>query len=69
MLAWLQRSEDLIGRLGLFSANEQAEDIATGDLKYLLVAAYIGDLQCNTDEHKPERRKDELENALHSYTR
>lgn len=33
----LQQCEGLIDKLGVFSSNEQKDDISTGDLKYLLV--------------------------------
>ena len=36
-IRWLQLSVHKVDSLGLFSPNEQAEDIATADLKYLLV--------------------------------
>lgn len=34
----LRKCEDMIGKLGLFSANETKEDISTGNLKYILVS-------------------------------
>ena len=33
----LQKCEDMVGKLGLFSSNETKEDISTNNLKYLLV--------------------------------
>jgi hypothetical protein len=33
----LNKCEDMINKLGLFSANETKEDISTTDLKYILV--------------------------------
>jgi len=41
---WLQSCSSMVATLGLFSSNEQAEDIATADLKYLLVPYLLGDL-------------------------
>ena len=35
--AMLQKCEDMVGKLGLFSSNETKEDISTNNLKYLLV--------------------------------
>lgn len=67
--ALLQRCEVLIEKLGVFSANEEVEDIATGDLKYLLVPGYLGDLQSETDEDQPEARRLSLTSALQSYSR
>lgn len=34
----LRQCEEMIGKLGLFSANETKEDISTTNLKYLLVS-------------------------------
>lgn len=34
----LQKCEDMIGKLGLFSANETKDDISTTNLKYILVS-------------------------------
>lgn len=33
----LQKCEDMVGKLGLFSSNETKEDISTNNLKYILV--------------------------------
>lgn len=40
LLALLQRCNQQVESLGLFSSNETIEDVATGDLKYLLVPHY-----------------------------
>lgn len=40
----LQKCQEIIDKLGLFSRNEDKDDISTGDLKYLLVPYYLGDL-------------------------
>lgn len=40
----LHQCEAMIDRLGLFSSNEEKEDISTADLKYLLVPYYLGEL-------------------------
>ncbi|KGN52420.1 PP2A regulatory subunit TAP46 [Cucumis sativus] len=40
----LRKCEDMIGKLGLFSANETKEDISTGNLKYILVPFYLAEL-------------------------
>ncbi len=68
-IASLQRCEHLVDSLGIFSANEQVEDIASGDLKYLLIAAYKGDIQSNTEVREPAARKAALATALASYSR
>ncbi|XP_021763893.1 PP2A regulatory subunit TAP46-like isoform X1 [Chenopodium quinoa] len=40
----LEKCEDMISRLGLFSTNETKEDISTANLKYILVPYYLGEL-------------------------
>ncbi len=42
--------------LGLFSSNEQAEDIATADLKYLLVPFILGDMVSRSRTQDLHRR-------------
>lgn len=43
-VACLKRALALVDSLGLFSPNEDKEDIATVDLKYLLTRAYLSEL-------------------------
>ncbi|KAL9256294.1 PP2A regulatory subunit TAP46-like protein [Drosera capensis] len=40
----LERCEEMIGKLGLFSSNETKQDISAANLKYLLVPYYLGEL-------------------------
>lgn len=40
----LEKCEEMISKLGLFSANETKDDISTTNLKYLLVPFYLGEL-------------------------
>lgn len=40
----LRKCQEIADRIGLFSTNEEKEDISTGDLKYLLVPYYLGEL-------------------------
>ncbi|XP_057798742.1 PP2A regulatory subunit TAP46 [Salvia miltiorrhiza] len=40
----LRKCEEMIGKLGLFSANETKDDISTANLKYILVPYYLGEL-------------------------
>ncbi|VFQ72654.1 unnamed protein product [Cuscuta campestris] len=40
-----RKCEDMISKLGLFSSNEKKDDISTGNLKYLLVPYYLGELE------------------------
>ncbi|MBA0665590.1 hypothetical protein Gohar_019849, partial [Gossypium harknessii] len=40
----LEKCEDMISKLGLFSSNETKDDISTNNLKYLLVPFYLAEL-------------------------
>ncbi|XP_054788414.1 PP2A regulatory subunit TAP46-like [Prosopis cineraria] len=40
----LRKCEDMINKLGLFSANETKDDISTTSLKYILVPFYLAEL-------------------------
>ncbi|KAI3409131.1 uncharacterized protein J3R85_019762 [Psidium guajava] len=40
----LRKCEDMISKLGLFSANETKDDISTSNLKYILVPFYLAEL-------------------------
>ncbi|OAY38906.1 PP2A regulatory subunit TAP46 [Manihot esculenta] len=40
----LERCEEMINKLGLFSANETKDDISTTNLKYILVPYYLAEL-------------------------
>jgi len=40
----LQKCQEIVDKLALFSSNEEKDDVSTGDLKYLLVPYYLGDL-------------------------
>ncbi|GLT63663.1 hypothetical protein SLA2020_362090 [Shorea laevis] len=40
----LEKCEDMISRLGLFSSNETKDDISTANLKYILVPCYLAEL-------------------------
>ena len=55
--------------MGLFSTNESAEDIATADLKYLLMPVLLADLQAQTAARDIAARKQLLEAALQNYAR
>ncbi|CAA0824691.1 PP2A regulatory subunit TAP46 [Striga hermonthica] len=56
----LSRCEEMIGKLGLFSANETKDDISTAKLKYLLVPYYLGEL---TERSAREDRIQVLKNS------
>jgi hypothetical protein len=40
----LRRCDEMVSKLGLFSANESKEDVSTTNLKYLLVPYYLGEM-------------------------
>ncbi|KAK1274812.1 PP2A regulatory subunit TAP46 [Acorus gramineus] len=40
----LHRCDEMVSKLGLFSANETKNDVSTANLKYLLVPFYLGEL-------------------------
>ncbi|GLT48247.1 hypothetical protein SLA2020_218820 [Shorea laevis] len=40
----LEKCDDMVSKLGLFSANETKDDISTANLKYILVLYYLGEL-------------------------
>ncbi|OAY75404.1 PP2A regulatory subunit TAP46 isoform X1 [Ananas comosus] len=40
----LQRCDEMVSKLGLFSLNETKDDVTTANLKYLLVPFYLGEL-------------------------
>ena len=66
---WLRQCEVLVDRLGLFSPNEEVEDIATGDLKYLLVSQQHAEVVARMAGREPHARRRGLMRALESYTR
>jgi immunoglobulin-binding protein 1 len=45
-VAALRMAAEAVSRLSLFSSNEAADDVATGDLKYLLVPFYLAEARC-----------------------
>lgn len=66
---WLQQCEVLVDRLALFSSNEEVEDIATADLKYLLVSGQYAELQARTAGQDTRLRRQGLLQAIESYAR
>ena len=54
----LRKAAALAAAASVFSANEAADDIATGDLKYLLIDAYLGDLIARRTAAPPQGRAD-----------
>ena len=71
MLSWLQsltavaRGERLVEAAGVFSANEEADDVQTNDLRYLLLPFFQGELLAAAQEARQLR----LRQALAAYDR
>ena len=55
--------------VGIFSSNEEVDDIATADLKYLLLPYMQGFLLSDTRETQPQKRLAALEDATFHLTR
>ena len=68
-IRWLQSASQRVASLGLFSPNEQADDIATADLKYLLVPYLLGEAQSRNSTRDRIARMQHLEDAAASLTR
>jgi hypothetical protein len=66
---WLQQCDIIVDRLALFSSNEEVDDIATADLKYLLVSGQYADLQSRTAGQDIKLRRQGLLQAIESYAR
>ena len=63
----LRRAAAMVDSLGLFSPNEEAEDIPTSDLKYLLLPFYRGELAAQTRARDPLSRAAALADAAQHY--
>ncbi|OXB62665.1 hypothetical protein ASZ78_006484 [Callipepla squamata] len=63
----LRRAAAMVAELELFSENEELEEIASADLKYLLVPALLGALTLRQVE--PSRRMEHLESARRHFCR
>lgn len=55
-IACLQRAAVLVDNLALFSSNEDAEDLATGDLQYLMIPYYHAELLSTLYYDQPDAR-------------
>lgn len=64
-----QRCQAAVDQLALFSSNEDADDIATADLRYMLLPAMHGDILAQTGVRDPEVRRQTLQSALQYYGR
>jgi immunoglobulin-binding protein 1 len=53
-----------ISQAAVFSTNESIEEIATGDLKYLLVQSYLSKLYLSASESTPDARMKAIKESL-----
>lgn len=67
--AVMQQCQAAVDQLALFSNNEDADDIATADLKYMLIPAMHGDILAQTQVRDPEVRRHTLQSAVRHYSR
>jgi len=68
-IRWLQAVVARAAAAGIFSSNEEVDDIATADLKYLLLPYMQGYLLSDTREKDPHKRLAALDEAKHQLTR
>jgi len=66
---WLRRCAALADALGVFSRNEELDDLATGDLRFLALPKLLGDLLARTPLRAPGPRAAVLEQAAAEYAR
>lgn len=68
-IRWLQAAVAKASAVGIFSSNEEVDDIATADLKYLLLPYLQGYLLSGTHERDTHKRLASLEEATHHLMR
>lgn len=66
---WLRRCTAVADALGVFSRNEELDDVATGDLRLLLVPKLLADLLARTPLREPLERAAQLKQAAAEYSR
>lgn len=59
----------MVDTLGVFSSNEELDDIATADLPFLLLPKLLADLLARTSLREPAERATVLEEAAAQYSR
>ncbi|GAB4823929.1 hypothetical protein N2152v2_010975 [Parachlorella kessleri] len=63
----LRLASQLVEAAGLFSPNEDKDDLATADLRYLLVPYYLGELLSQADPGDPGAKRSVLGSAQQQY--
>ncbi|GMH37584.1 hypothetical protein BSKO_05457 [Bryopsis sp. KO-2023] len=66
-LAWLSLVQTAVSRLGVFSSNEDEDDMATDSLKYLLVPYYSAEFLAQRPVREVVQRKGSLAGAMVCY--
>lgn len=52
----LERAQDLVHQLAIFSSNELVDDMNPNDLRFLLIPVYLGDLTLRVTDRNKSRR-------------
>ena len=66
---WLRRCTAMANALGVFSRNEELDDVATGDLRLLQIPKLLADLLARTPLREPLERAARLDQAAAEYSR
>ncbi|KAI9488437.1 TAP42-like protein [Zychaea mexicana] len=64
-LSRLERANDLVRQLSIFSSNELLDDINTQDLRFLLIPVYLGDLTLKVTD--PNRNRQSILETAKNY--
>ncbi|KAK9799724.1 hypothetical protein WJX73_004547 [Symbiochloris irregularis] len=65
----LEACEAKVGAMALFSSNEEADDVLTSQLKFLLISHLLGELLSSTPELKPGPRSAHLKQSTQQHSR
>ena len=69
LIELLQKCENMLGELGLFSENESLEEVSTNELRYFINDALLGWLFSKVTNTKPSERLLALEESKKYYTK
>lgn len=62
-IIFLEKCTKLVNELGLFSSNEEIDEVSSSDIKYLLLPALLGDLKLKILNKEPCKRLNNLQVA------
>lgn len=65
----LAQCSALVNRMGLFSSNEEIDDVSTVNLKYMLISSYMAHLISQFTFHDEYARSKDLERAYEECSR